>query len=265
MALNLAAGRLSASVDPERGARLTSLLFDGTELLANTGNPLTSGCYPMAPWCGRIRGARFPWQGRTHAVPATDGAHALHGLVHSTAWEVIDLGTTVVTLRTSLGDGTWLANGSVTHTIAITDGTVRCELTVESDDGSFPAQVGWHPCFADAIGHEASFSTMYRREADGITDGRLTEPSTGPWDDCFTGLVSNPVVRWATCEAEITSDCSHWVVYDEVHGLVCIEPQSGPQNAFNHAPDTGGVGGFDAVVPGRPLTRWMEIRLAEVT
>lgn len=261
MALTLSTGSVSATIDSDNGARLTSLRFGGAELLANNANPLTSGCYPMAPWCGRIRGARFHWQGATHTVPATDGAHALHGLVHATCWRTIDAGPASVTLRTELDRETWVARGSVTHTIMLADDIVRCELTVESDDANFPAQVGWHPCFAGARSTEFSFGSMYEREDDGITDGLLTEPSAGPWDDCFVGATRSPVVRWQHCEATITTDCDHWVIYDQIPGLTCVEPQSGPPNAFNHPARADDIEGFDVVSPGRPLTRWMEIRL----
>lgn len=263
--LTLSAGRTTVTVDPGRGARLTSLQFDETELLAGGADPLTSGCYPMVPWCGRIRDARFPWRGVTRALAATDGGHALHGLVHSSPWNVVDIGPGRVTMDTIIDVDGWLSRTSVTHTISVDNDVVRCEMRLESTDGEFPAQLGWHPCFAGATSFESSFRTMYLREADGITDGRRVESRPGPWDDCFTDLVSNPVVRWGSCAAEMSSDCSHWVVYDEVPGLVCIEPQSGPPNAFNHTPDTGDVAGLDVVIPGRPLARWMEIRLSDTT
>lgn len=197
-------------------------------------------------------------------MPATDGAHALHGLVHSARWTMIDVGPAHVTLRTELDDETWISPGSVTHAITLADDVVRCELTVESDGGEFPAQVGWHPCFANAMSSDLAFGSMYAREDDGITDGLLTKPSAGPWDDCFVNPSRSPVVRWQHCEATVTSDCDHWVIYSLVRGLTCVEPQSGPPNAFNHHHRTDEATGFDVVAPGRPLTRWMEIRLASI-
>jgi len=261
----IASGDLAAVVDPSSGARLTSLSVAGTELLANGGDPLSSGLYPMAPWCGRIRDARFPWRGESIGVPATDGPHALHGLAYLARWNVVDSTLHSVTMRAALDVTPWTAGASVTHTVSVAPEKLRCELTVAASGADFPAQVGWHPCFAGHTDAEFSFALMYLREPDGITDGILVEPTPGPWDDCFVGPNSNPVIRWGDLAVEVSSDCDHWVVYDRVPGLLCVEPQSGPPNAFNHLAATTGPtgatvsGGFAVVGPDRPLTRWMEV------
>lgn len=267
----ISSGDLSAVVDPSLGARLTSVSVAGTELLAGGGDPLTSGCYPMAPWCGRIRNARFPWRSETVSVPATDGSHALHGLVHLARWTVVDSTPTSVTMCVTLDVPPWTARASVTHLVSVTPERLRCELSVETSGGEFPAQVGWHPCFAGHTNTELSFARMYRREADGITDGTLVEPTSGPWDDCFVGPHSNPVIRWGDMAVDVSSDCDHWVVYDRVPGLLCVEPQSGPPNAFNHVAGAIAVDGatkpegFTVVGTDRPLTRWMELVPRRVT
>ena len=49
----------------------------------------------------------------------------------------------------------------------------------------------------------------------------------------------------------VTSDCDHWVVYDQPAHATCVEPQSGPPDALNVAPVV--------VSPGEPLTRTMTI------
>ncbi|MEY4176348.1 MAG: hypothetical protein RI900_3513, partial [Actinomycetota bacterium] len=43
-----------------------------------------------------------------------------------------------------------------------------------------------------------------------------------------------------------------WVVYDEQPGLLCVEPQSGPPDAFN-------IGGATRLEPGELLQRTMTI------
>ena len=46
----------------------------------------------------------------------------------------------------------------------------------------------------------------------------------------------------------LTSDCSHWVVYDEPAHATCIEPQSGPTDGLNLEPLP--------LEPGESACRW---------
>jgi aldose 1-epimerase len=53
---------------------------------------------------------------------------------------------------------------------------------------------------------------------------------------------------------EVSSSCDHWVVYTEPPHAVCVEPQSGPPDAFNLGR------GFVVVEPGAPLVHTMTWR-----
>ncbi|MEO6102255.1 MAG: aldose epimerase, partial [Pseudoxanthomonas sp.] len=37
-------------------------------------------------------------------------------------------------------------------------------------------------------------------------------------------------------QLRLSSDCTHWVVYDQPSFATCVEPQSGPPDAFNLEP-----------------------------
>lgn len=74
-------------VDLEQGARLSSLCIDGLEVLVDQGeDPLRWGCYPMAPWAGRLCEGRFEYEGETFQMPLTLPPHAIHGTVHQRGW-----------------------------------------------------------------------------------------------------------------------------------------------------------------------------------
>ena len=78
---------------------------------------------------------------------------------------------------------------------------------------------------------------MYRRDEFGVPTGALVEPTDGPWDDCFVD--TGPVVlalRPRSRRRVTSSDCDHWVVFDEPADATCVEPQSGPPDGFNLAP-----------------------------
>ena len=95
---------------------------------------------------------------------------------------------------------------------------------------------------------------MYARGGIGLPHATLVPPVAGPWDDCFVN--HRPVtLHYAPLRPSptvtVTSDCDHWVVYDQPAHATCVEPQSGPPDALNVAPVL--------VTPGQPLARTMTI------
>jgi aldose 1-epimerase len=132
------------------------------------------------------------------------------------------------------------------------------ELTVEADH-AMPAMVGWHPWFrrrldlGPPVALEFVAEAMLVRDDDGIPTGATVPPPPGPWDDCFTGVGQPIVMAWGDeLSLELRSSCSHWVAYTEPDHAACVEPQSGPPDAFNQAPQI--------VEPGAALTHWFEVR-----
>ncbi|HEX9992774.1 MAG TPA: hypothetical protein VGB14_07600, partial [Acidimicrobiales bacterium] len=83
----LAAGPAVAVVDPDCGGRIASLTLDGAELLVTEGDePLDWGCFPMAPWAGRVRRGRFRFDGREHQLTVDLPPHAIHGTTYTRPW-----------------------------------------------------------------------------------------------------------------------------------------------------------------------------------
>jgi aldose 1-epimerase len=111
-----------------------------------------------------------------------------------------------------------------------------------------PAELGWHPWFVKPVVLGFEPATMYRRDGEGIPDGTHVAPGPPPWDDCFVNV--DPVVlRYDGLDLTVTADCDHWVVYTEPLHATCVEPQSGPPDAFTIRPRV--------LEPGERLTRWM--------
>ena len=94
---------------------------------------------------------------------------------------------------------------------------------------------------------------MLVRDGESIPSGARVPPTTGPWDDAFTGVTEPPVLEWGeTLRLEVSSTCAWWVVYTEPAHALCVEPQSGPPDALN--------GHADIVEPGSPLIHEMRWR-----
>jgi aldose 1-epimerase len=202
----------------------------------------------MAPWAGRVRNGRFRFAGREHELAVNLPPHAIHGTVFDRPWTVELLDGGDVELSADLG---WELGGTAHQRIAVDHGAVRCELTVTAGAQAMPAEVGWHPWFVEPDELVFDPTRQYRRDAGGIPDGTLVDPAPRPWDDCFVGA-DRAELRYGGDDPltlTVTTDCDHWVVYTEPTDATCVEPQSGPPDAFTIRPRT--------LAPGESLTRWM--------
>lgn len=252
--VELRAGRAVVEIAPDAGGRLSSLEVDGLELLVTRegqADELRWGCYPMAPWAGRVRRGRFRFAGTTYDLPVNLPPHAIHGTTFDRPWTVERATATSAELTVDLGPA-WPFAGSARHAVTVRDTGLDLRLEVHAADSPMPACAGWHPWWrrrlarGDDVQVELAARWMYVRDGDGIPTGELVSPPSPPWDDCFTGLATLPRLRWpGALSLSIASSCDHVVVFDEPANAVCVEPQTGPPDALNLGPTI--------VEPGRPL------------
>lgn len=252
-------GDIEVVVDAPDGGRISQIRFRGVDLLVDrdgaipAGDPVRWGCYPMVPWAGRVRSGRFDLDGFSYQLPVREDGHALHGVGFSSPWEVV--GRTGASVELSLDlprDGFWPFGGSAAHRIVVADDMIRLELAVTAGDRRFPAVIGWHPWFRKPERLDFRPASMYRR-VEGIAIDEQVDVPPGPWDDCFVN--TEPVVATvAGVTVRLVSECTDWVVYDEPEHATCIEPQSGPPDAFNIRPFV--------LEPGDTLRRSFRIALA---
>lgn len=195
----------------------------------------------MSPWAGRVRDGRFDFDGRTHRLPLNLPPHSAHGVGFVNPWRVVDPATIEMDLTEP-----WPFAGRLRQTFELHDDRFEMNLTVEADE-TMPAMLGWHPWFerrlllSDGTESDAELEfgrpPMYELDDVMIPTGELVACPDGPWDNCFTGLDRDPVIRWpGALEIRLTSTCDHWVVYTEPNHALCVEPQSAAPDAFNRAP-----------------------------
>jgi aldose 1-epimerase len=262
--IELTCGRARAEIDVEHGGRIAQITVSEQPLLWTDTSigAIGWGSFPMAPWVGRIRAGRFEFDDTDYQLDLNhvdvDGAcHAIHGTVYTEPWTLDDASPDVAELHCDLGSWPW--RGVARQRIELSESGIRCELTVESTEVAFPAAIGWHPWFVKPDRLTFTPSKMYRRGDIGLPTAELVEPADGPWDDTF--MNDDPVTlhydddgRRHARSVVVTSDCDHFVVYDQPPFATCIEPQSGPPDALTMQPRMVG--------PDEPLTRWMQITWA---
>jgi len=241
----LAAGAATARVDRARGGRLASLIVHGHELLVQppagrAADPLSWGCYPMAPFAGRVRGGRFRWAGAAVELARNHGGHAIHGTVFDARWVIEHAESDYLRLRCPLGPG-WPLHGWAVQELALHPGHLQMRLEVHATDLPFPATAGWHPWFRPRLEVGGSVEVhvpaqrWYPTNDEGLPTGDLAPvPPRRPWDDCFTAVTWPATITWpGALQLDLHATCDHVVLYDQHPSGVCVEPQTGPPDAAN--------------------------------
>ncbi|MFF8998274.1 aldose 1-epimerase [Streptomyces achromogenes] len=237
--ITLTAGEAEVRVSPANGGRISGLRIGSLELLRQGPR---YGCFPMVPWCGRIRDGRFLDGGTVRRMPLNSPPHAIHGTARDAAWRTARVSADEAVITYELTDP-WPHPGRVTQVVALTEDGLTLTMSVEAYGDSFPAQLGWHPWFnrnLDGAGVRLDFAPAWQEErgADHLPTGNRTDPRPGPWDDCFgmPGGVDVTLTWPKRLELKVASREEWVVVYDEQAEAVCVEPQTGPPNGLNTLP-----------------------------
>ena len=258
--LVLDAGPAQVVVDPGGGGRVVRLDVAGLPLIVPAEvDGHAHGIFPMAPWAGRVRDGAFEFAGESYQLPINAAPHAIHGTVRDRGWVVEEADGAHAELSIDLGSA-WPFAGSAVQRLVLTPESLSFEMEVRAAEAAMPVTAGWHPWWSRDLGRgeelevELHADRMYRRDAEGIPSGEILDIVPPPWDDCFTDLGAPvAVLRWSgAATVIIESDCSCAVVFTEPAHAVCVEPQSGPPDAFNLDPHV--------VTPDEPLVVHMTVR-----
>jgi len=238
----LRAGELEVALAPEAGGRIARIRHEGVEWLVDERESgaatIAWGCYPMVPWAGRIRHGRFNFNGRAYALPPNFGEHAIHGVGFALPWQIDSIAADSATLSLQLPkDDYWPFGGTATQVIQLTPNSLELRLAVQAGTQPMPAVIGWHPWFRKPDALLFAPDAMYPRDEEGIARLPLASASPGPWDDCFINQKDITLV-YSGQRLTLRANTEHWVVYDAAPHATCVEPQTGPPDAFTLAPKT---------------------------
>ncbi len=237
----LKSGKLEVALAPEAGGRIAQIRYDGMDWLVSEEEggaaAIAWGCYPMVPWAGRIRRGRFRFDGEPYELPLNFGKHAIHGVGFTRPWQVNSLEADTATLSLALPqDAYWPFGGAATQIIQLGTDRLELHLSVRADRHPMPAVLGWHPWFRKPEQLLFDPEAMYPQDGEGIARVPCGAPTPGPWDDCFINHAEVTLVSAGRC-LRMRANTDHWVVYDAADHATCVEPQTGPPDAFTLSPN----------------------------
>lgn len=237
----LRSGKLEVALAPEAGGRIAQIRYDGVDWLVSEEEggsaAIAWGCYPMVPWAGRIRHGRFEFDGKPYELPVNFGEHAIHGVGFTRAWLIDSLEADTATLSLALPeDAYWPFGGTARQVIHLAHDRLELNLSVQADQHSMPAVLGWHPWFRKPDQLLFTPDAMYPKDGEGIATLPCVAPTPGPWDDCFINH-ADVTLASAGQRLRMRANTDHWVIYDAAAHATCVEPQTGPPDAFTLSPN----------------------------
>jgi aldose 1-epimerase len=278
MNLSLSAGRWVAELRPEIGGVLSKLRRRGVEILrpapADATDPLQSACFPLVPYCNRIRDGRFAWRGREVELPPNflHERHSLHGLSWHRPWHVLEQGDAHAAMGDECdGSGLWPWPYRAGLLVALDDNGCSITLAVLNSGGEdMPVGLGLHPYFRRRPETRVGFAakTVLLNDADSMPTGIEAPPAHfGDFaagaalpretiDNCYRGWAGTVSIEDDLGTISMTATgAPHLHLYAPSDAsALCCEPVSHTPDALNRAPEE-----MIVLAPGRSAQVTMRI------
>jgi len=274
--IQISAFGFTAMIVPAVGGGLLSLMFEGRPVLrpavAKAAHPLDIGpldlaCFPMVPYCNRIRDGRFRFGTHTVELPLNFAPerHSLHGTGWQSPWQIIkhDSDFLLLGYDTSGGDWPWAYAARLSYKILVTGLIIELSLTNRSRE-DMPFGLGLHPYFnrtADTHITAKTEGVWLSDEANMPTQHKPNQvPLFSYLDHCHTGF-SGPLEIWGKDRPSVimtaSENCPCLHVYaPEGQAYFCAEPTTHAPDSFNRAIPTQ-----DILGPDMTASIWMKIEV----
>ena len=272
----LAAGELEAEVLPGSGGAIAR--FDRVaglerrQLLRGTSNDtataLDCGCFPLVPFCNRIRGGEFAFRGRTVRLSPNmpPDPSPLHGQGWQAEWTVAEADAASVKLRFRHEPGEWPWVYAARQVMRLDPGGVSVELACRNlSDEPMPCGLGLHPYYPcdGATVLETEVSGAWTVDADVLPVEHV--PATGRYDlgqraicgqdldNGFDGWSGVALIRWDDgLGLRLSSpDARFFQVYSPKEGRLFVAEPVQHANCALNAPEAEWAGfGIEVLEPG---------------
>ena len=276
--------------------RTIDVLWSDVNFAGGGGHPALSGIPILFPFCGRIAGTSFEYEGRNYRLEEGDGqGNAIHGFALGRPWRLVSATESEATgeFQASLDDPTllrrWPSDFRIMVRYSLAGNRLSCEIVVENPDTRpLPFALATHPYFRLPIfetGHaEANVVRVPARKSWELVDlmptGRVESPefltplregtplAEKELDCVLTDLETNRgSVETSISDLEsgrrlvqrFDDSFKNCVVYTPPHReAICIEPYTAVPNPF-HLEKQGMASGLRFLASGEKFTANVEI------
>jgi aldose 1-epimerase len=257
--LILHADGLEAGLRPHAGAALTHFTdLSGAEpvdllrrCVSGSEDPLDSACFPLVPYCNRVRDGRFGFRGRevqlSRNMPGQK--HPLHGQGWRGAWRVLEASDRFAQLAFDHAAGEWPWTYESRLTVMLRGRGLEMVLTCRNlSQEPMPCGLGLHPyypCDAETV-LDTQVSEVWTVDDEIMPTGKA--PAAGRYDlkdrqvcgqdldNGYEGWSGRAVFRWPDRGRglTLTSEAPRFQLYSpKAGGLVAAEPVTHANAALN--------------------------------
>lgn len=261
--LEIAAGPWRAAIRPDIGGALAMLTLHDSDIMrampAGSANVLDAACFPLVPYCNRIRRGRFSAGGLPVTMPANlpPERHSIHGLGWQAPWRVEALFGASVEIAFDHPGGTdaadqeggkgWPWPFRALQHFALDEKGLTITLTLTNHGlTEMPGGIGLHPYFRRWRDSKVRFAAarMLLCDVETLPTGETAAADHfAPWsqaallpdltvDHAFAQWDGAATIRDGLGTISLRADgAQHLHVYAPANGTVlCLEP-------VNHLPD----------------------------
>lgn len=285
--LTLSNGMTELALSPSVGGAICAFTWisggTATPILRKSHTPLENvldaACFPLVPYCNRIRGGSFTFRGRqVRLAPNMAGDPSpLHGQGWLAAWQVQSQSEREAVLAFTHEAGEWPWSYEATQTFTLDDGGLHLKLDCRNaSPGPMPCGLGFHPyspC-TSATRIETEVEEVWTVDEDVLPVARM--PAEGRYriaDDpaCGRGL-DNGYGGWSgrtlltdpawPFELELSSPSARYFqLYSPEQGAIFVaEPVTHANAALNEPEGDWPSLGIRLLEPGETMT--LEARIA---
>ena len=266
---------------PDVGGSIASFTHDGRPILRGSDDPhspLDCACFPLVPYCNRIRDGRFHFRGRTvELAPNMAGDPSpLHGDGWLAPWKMVFQSETRAELFFAHEAGEWPWRYEVRQCFQLSESGLEAEITCRNlSDEPMPCGLGFHPYFPcnattlidtqvatvwtvdDIVLPVQQVPATGRYALDGQPAcGRGLDNGYGGWGGEMT-LTGPRTIRMASPDAEFFQ-----IYSPEVGGLLAAEPVSHANAALNEPEERWAELGLRVLAPGAEMRLRMTITVS---
>jgi aldose 1-epimerase len=275
--VELRAGALRLALRADLGGAIAGLWSADVPVLRSTepgdlAGARLAGCYPLAPYAGRLGYRRFRWLGHEHSTAPNfdDSPHSLHGVAWLRAWDVVRASPTEAELAyRHVPDAHWPFAFELLQRFVLTPEALEVQLTITNRSAQpQPVGLGWHPYFPKRHRSRVHIELSERWESDATGLPTRRVPQSGidgdvahlAFDHCFEGWHGPAQLRDEKLAVRLSSSLPYLVVYTpEGKPYYCVEPVSHVSNALHMAEPA--AHGLHALAPGASFGAWMKLEV----